>query len=338
MNDARFQGRLDEFAELIDEELVRLIESEAQVPNLHEGMVYSMGLDVGDRRVRGKRIRPALCLFTVDALGGELGRAVSFAVAIELLHNFALIHDDIQDGDTLRRGRPCTHLKFGIPHAINIGDYMLAKVFSTVWRDPRQSLAVREQLIQLINRTLDDIFVGQSLDISARGSSTFTMADYELVVSKKTGSYLAAPMIGGAIVAEADEDVILALEKFGHAIGPLFQIKDDLIDLTTGKGRDEIGSDIREGKRSYLVAAVSEVCSDGERAELFAILDKPREQTSAEDVQRAIEIFRRHGVMERAEAHCEALRMKGMEAIRGTPPELRETLESIAGLLAARTT
>ncbi len=338
MNDEVFQKKVSDFADLVDAELLRLVAMEEQIPDLHEGMIYAMGLDVPDRKVRGKRIRPVLCLVTAEALGAEARQALSFAAAIELLHNFALIHDDIEDGDTHRRGRDSTYRRYGLPHGINIGDYMFAKVFSTVWRDPHQTLPVREQLIELLNKTMDDLFVGQALDISARRLDQFTMADYERLVMKKTGSYLAAPMLGGALIAEADEEVIIAIGQFGRAMGPMFQIKDDIIDLTTGKGRSSIGSDIREGKRSYLVAVVSDLCTASEKEQLYAILDKPREQTNAADVEWSIALFNKYRVLERAEEHCEELRQHGMEVIADTPPELRSVLELAAETLAKRTT
>lgn len=332
-----FLERVEEYGEVIDHELIRVLGVGDQVPNLHDGMMYSMGLDVTDRKIRGKRVRPALCMLTAESLGVERERPLAFACAIELLHNFALVHDDIEDGDSMRRGRPCTYRKYGMAHGINIGDYMLAKVFDLVQRDPAQSLPVREQLMELLLETLEELFAGQSLDISARASRTFTMKDYERLVAKKTGSYLSAPMIGGALMAPAGEDTIAALRRFGNFIGPMFQVKDDLIDLTSDKGRGEVGNDIREGKRSYLVASLTEVCSESEREELYDILDQPRDETSSQDVAHVLELFRKHRIIERGEEHCESLRRQGMEALAGLPQPLRKVLETAAAVLAKRT-
>ncbi len=334
----KFQEQTLRYAELVDRELIRLIGMSEQVPHLHDGVLYSMGLDEEDRAIRGKRIRPALCLLTAEMLGTAPRNALTFACAIELLHNFALVHDDIEDGDSMRRGRPCTHVQYGLAHGINIGDFMLAKVFYFISRDPHMSMAVREQLIELLHRTLDHLFIGQSLDISARGQRHFTMTEYERLVAMKTGSYLVAPMLGGAIIAHAQEDTIEGLTKLGNALGPLFQIKDDIIDLTQGKGRGVIGSDIREGKRSYLVAAAAEKCSVEERERLFDILDREREETAAEDIQWVLELYERHGAVARGEQYCEELQSHALEAIKTLPKALRESLETATRILVSRTT
>ncbi|HMX61758.1 MAG TPA: polyprenyl synthetase family protein [Candidatus Sumerlaeota bacterium] len=338
MSAQNFANQLASYAELTDAELIRIIRSGEQVPNLHDGMIYSMGLDVEDRRIRGKRIRPALCLLTAESLGVPAQRALHFAAAIELLHNFALVHDDIEDGDTQRRGRPTTHIRFGLAHGINIGDFLLAKVFGTIWRDPHQTMAIREELVELLNLTLEDLFAGQALDISARNGNSFTMEEYETLVMKKTGSYLSAPMIGGAIIADADEEVILILQKLGRLLGPLFQIRDDIIDLTSGKGREAIGNDIREGKRSYLVAALCRHCSDAERAQIFTILNKPRESTTQDDVSAAIALFTHYDLINKASAHCEKLRREAVLLIADLPVRLRENLEQAIEILVNRET
>lgn len=333
-----FNDQSAAFAEMIDAELIRLNRETEPVANLHDGVMYSMGLDVEDRAVRGKRIRPVLCLMTTDALGRAPRKALAFACGIELLHNFALVHDDIEDGDEQRRGRPATWIKYGLAHGINIGDYMLARVFAVICRDPHNPLAIREQLMDLLHRTLEHLFIGQSLDISARASRNFSVADYQHLVSMKTGSYLVAPMLGGAIVGEADEDTITGLTRFGQALGPLFQIKDDIIDLTKGKGRGTIGNDIREGKRSYLVATTAEQCTAQEREELFDVLDKPRKETRDDDVARVIGLFSRYDAIKQGEAYCEELRKRAIESIAPAPPRLREVLETATSILVERTT
>src|SRR5690606_23969946 len=133
-----------------------------------------------------------------------------------------------------------TWTKYGLAHGINIGDFLLSRVYTVQCRDPHNPLAIREQLLELVHRTLEHIFIGQSLDISARESRDFTIAEYERIVAMKTGSYLVAPILGGAIVGGAGESVIESITRYGRAMGPLFQVKDDTIDLTTGKGRGAI--------------------------------------------------------------------------------------------------
>jgi geranylgeranyl diphosphate synthase, type I len=338
MDENLFQQKTLEYAELVDEELLRNFQHGEKIPNLHDASLYSMGLDSPDRSVRGKRIRPVLCLMTAEALGAPPRSALTFACAIELLHNFALVHDDIEDGDTMRRGRPATWQKYGLAHGVNIGDYMLFRTFRLLFRDPNNPLSVREQLTELFHLTQEHLFMGQSLDISARSQRDFKLPDYELIVVMKTGSYLAAPMLGGAIVARASEEIIEAITRFGRALGPLFQIKDDLIDLTSGKGRDSIGNDIKEGKRSYLVAAVTEQCSQDEATRLYDILDKPRAETTQDNVDWVIDLFKNHGAIDKAESYCQILHDRALGAITSVPKELKEVLETATKVLATRST
>ncbi|MBI1290512.1 polyprenyl synthetase family protein [bacterium] len=311
---------------------------EDPTPNLHEGALYSLGLDVEDRKVRGKRVRPALCLMIAEALGATRFAALPFAAAIEILHNFALVHDDIEDGDTMRRGRPSTWKVYGLAHGINTGDYMLAKVFQVILRDDRNPIETREQLLILLEKTLEELFAGQAMDISARSAHQFTVEEYNLLVSRKTGSYLAAPMLGGAIIAGAKPAVLHALDRLGHDLGPLFQVRDDLIDLTTGKGRGEIGNDIREGKRSYLVALASDRCGAGDRERLFSILDKPREATTADDVAWCVDLFRRVGAIDAAETRCRNLRDSALATVASLEQPLRGLLETTIRVMADRQT
>src|SRR5262249_47852873 len=134
-NMAKLDPRLEEFfatAERdIDHALRALISPhENAIPNLDDGLAYALGLD--GSRSHGKRLRPLLCLLVADSLGGRVRAAMPFAAAIELMHNFCLVHDDIEDGDEFRRGRPAVWKHFGLPHAINIGDYLFTKIFAAL--------------------------------------------------------------------------------------------------------------------------------------------------------------------------------------------------------------
>ncbi len=326
------QTLCDEIDAALEEQCRRM----PPVPGLHEGMTYALGLDPEGAGARGKRIRPVLCLLVCQALGGRTERALPFACAIEMLHNFALVHDDIEDGDTQRRGRDSVHVRFGLPHGINIGDYMLARVFRMLHEAPEWDEPLRSRLLALVDETLEELFSGQALDIEARARHTFTRREYTELVDRKTGSYLAAPLIGGALAAGARESVLGPLRELGRALGPLFQVRDDLIDLTSGKGRGQSGNDIREGKRSFLVACVAEECTPEERERLFVLLDKPREETTPEDVEEAVALYRRYGAEEEAERWCEALRNRAEEAIRPLPEQLAGLLHTVTVLLAKR--
>jgi len=329
---------IEEKSEQVDRRLAEFLGRDEPVENLHEALLYSLGLDIEDRIKRGKRIRPVLCLQACEALGGDAERAMPFACAIELVHNFCLIHDDIEDGDQMRRDRPSMWKRYGVPHAINIGDYMLTKVFVMLTRDGAiADPALNLRHLQLITDTLDHTHIGQALDMNARDNADFTMADYMRIAEEKTGYYLAAPIIGGAMAAGADDPTIEALGSFGQHIGPLFQIIDDLIDLTEGKGRGEIGCDICEGKRSYLVAFAAERATGDEKKRIFEILDLSREETTTEHISEIAELFERHGAQQSARDFAEELYAKAMRSIAAIPAPLRDLLETTFAHLAKRT-
>ncbi len=333
------ERRIAAACERVDEELERLIRSEEAIPGLHEGMLYALGLDLEDRVARGKRLRPALCLLTAQALGGEERRAMPFALAIELMHNFALVHDDIEDGDRMRRGRPCAYQRFGLAHGVNIGDYLFCKTLSALLDAPRYGLApaMTLRLLRLMSQTLDHTHIGQALDISARGRRDLTLDDYYRLVREKTGYYLAAPLLGGAITAGAPRAVLGALERLGHTLGPLFQIQDDLIDLTSAKGRDARGSDIREGKRSYCVVWTAPKLQGRERERFWRILDKPREKTTEADIAWMVAVFEHAGALEAAREEIRRLQEQSLIPLTSLPGELQSTLRAFVEHLAQRT-
>lgn len=329
---------IEEKSQWVDDQLLACLDTSEPVENLHDILLYALGLDIEERAKRGKRVRPVLCLQTCQALGGRMETAMPFACAIELMHNFCLIHDDLEDGDTVRRDRPAVWVRYGAAHAINAGDYMLTKVFRILAEDERiADSALRIALLQLITDTLDHTHIGQALDINARARHQFTLEDYLRIVEEKTGYYLAAPIVGGAMAAGAPASVLEAIRQFGRYIGPLFQVVDDLIDLTEGKGRGERGSDIREGKRSFLVATVAAKADAIQRQRLFEILDLPRQETTYAHVQEVIALFEAHGALDEARQYAHRLYDDAIQTLHGVPDPLKDLLESAFKNLAKRT-
>jgi len=309
------------------------------IANLDDGVRYTLGLDVGDASQRGKRLRPALAVLTCEALGGQRSQVMPFSVAIELMHNYFLIHDDIEDGDVMRHGRPTVWRQFGLAHAINIGDYLHGRVTAVVLRslDCGVEAAIVLRLLGLLAETLEHTHRGQALDMNARACADLTVEQYLATVMEKTGHYLAAPLIGGALIAGAQESLLDEIRAYGSAVGPMYQIVDDLIDLTEGKGRDERGADIREGKRSFLVAFALPRLRDAERKELLAILDRPRQATSVQDVARAIRILEECGAVEQAYTMVEDFSRQARAIAARMPERLCRLLTGAADFLGSRT-
>src|SRR3990167_2485100 len=194
------------------------------IPNLHDAIQYHMGTG-------GKRLRPLLAILTYEALGGRDEKILPFAAACEVLHNWFLVHDDIEDGDKVRRDKPAVWVKYGLAHAINAGDYMAQKVYELILNSRKYGVDEKivndllEAMVQTSIRTAE----GQAMDINMRSASP-SENDYMDMVIGKTAHYLTVPMVGAAILAGRKE-LIPRLIEFGMQIGPAFQIADDVLDL-----------------------------------------------------------------------------------------------------------
>ncbi len=299
------------------------------VPFLSDPIWYH--LDTG-----GKRIRPALCLVTCEVLGGDSEQAAYFAAAVELMHNMFLMHDDIADGDEIRRDKPAVWKQFGLGNGINAGDYLLAAALKAV-RQSHVDPSVCSRLTELFIATLLRTIEGQALDINQRCDARFTVEDYLRTTELKTGHYLVLGMLGGALIAGAPEVTIQSLKKLGENMGPAFQIRDDLIDLTAGKGRGGvIGSDIREGKASVLYAHALAHSMPDEQERLLEIMARPREETTDEEVSWVVDLYMRCGSPVFASETADALIAKAHEVLDYLPIEQQPALRELASYMAER--
>ncbi|SFM59920.1 polyprenyl synthetase family protein [Methanolobus profundi] len=201
----------------------------------------------------GKRLRPATVILAAEAVGSDLETALPAAVAVELVHNFTLVHDDIMDRDDIRRGMPAVHVKWGEAGAILAGDTLYSKAFEILTRapgEPERNL----KCIDILSKTCRDICEGQWMDVEFEDRTDVTKEEYLEMIEKKTGVLYAASMQIGAILGGASEEVSDAFYECGRLIGIAFQIYDDVIDMTTpeevlGKVR---GSDLMEGKKTLI--------------------------------------------------------------------------------------
>lgn len=287
-------------------------------------------------RTGGKRVRPALCLITCEALGGNPHEAIYFALAIEAMHNMFLIHDDIEDGDTMRRDQPTVWVQYGTANAINAGDYLLACAYKTTLASPI-SVEKKIALLQALTSTYERTVEGQALDINARAAEDFTVDKYMKMVELKTGYYLACGMAGGAIVSGASEQVVDKIWTLGKTMGPAFQIRDDLIDLTHGKGRGGvIGSDVKEGKASFLYSYALQVASAEDKKQLRNIMLKPRDETTDADIQWVLDVYNKYGAIKHAQKFADNLVEQAYKTIDEIPVENKMIFKEIASFMAQR--
>ncbi|MGR3318643.1 MAG: polyprenyl synthetase family protein [Candidatus Anammoxibacter sp.] len=255
----------------------------------------------------GKRIRPAICLITCEALGGNIDNAIHFALAVEILHNMFLMHDDIEDGDTVRRDKPTVWVKYGLANAVNAGDYMVALAYRSILSS-QTAIETKMKLLDIFTMTYGKTVEGQALDINARAGRDFTVEKYMKIVELKTGYYLACGIVGGVALAEHNNSNLETIWELGKNMGPAFQIKDDLIDLTIGKGRGGvIGSDISEGKASFPYAYTLEVADEDEKSQLSYIMSKERDKTDETDIKWVIHLYNKYDSLAYAQDYAEKL-------------------------------
>ncbi len=301
------------------------------IPNLHDAIWYHM--DTG-----GKRLRPVLAIATAEALGVDYRKVLPFAASCELMHNWLLVHDDIEDGDRVRRDKPALWVKYGTGHGINAGDLMAQKVFELILLSRERGVDDKTvfRLVDAIVRTAVKTSEGQALDMNMRKSDAPKEEEYMKMIELKTGYYLTIPMLGAAIISKNGSGLEEKIIKFGMLVGPAFQIADDLLDLTEGKGRGEIGADIKEGKRSIMVIHCSGVCTKPEKDKIFEILNKPRERTTKTDIFFVKRMFDKYGSLDYARKKADFLADESKKITKTMKPELREILNYFADYIVRR--
>lgn len=273
----------------------------------------------------GKRIRPTLCLLACEAMGGDPRHALPTAAAIELIHTFTLIHDDIMDEDLVRRGRPTIAAIWGNPIAITAGDGLFAIAFGAIARNATVPGVRPEQVLRLVTRASEtclDLCRGQTMDLLLEEDDTPKIDDYLEMVRLKTGVLLEYALEAGAILGGGNEKQVEAVKKFGAPLGMAFQIKDDLLNLTgtqpvLGK---PIGGDIIRGKRTLMVAHALEHLERQEARRLRAILDQAEHKTTPPHVDETIELMKGSGSLEFAEKKAEGLVEEAKASLRSLPP------------------
>lgn len=285
----------------------------------------------------GKRIRPALCLLCCEELGGRQEEALPFAAAVEILHNMLLVHDDVEDGDKVRRDAPTVWVKFGVENAVNLGDYMLGRAYSVIQRSPVEGNTTL-RLMAAFTSAYEHTCQGQARDLNQRGKADLSVEDYLETVRLKTGDYLALGMVGGAIIAGLSAEGVDRIRELGSNMGPAFQVRDDVIDLTRGKGRGgALGNDIREGKPSILYAHALSEADTADRNRLLKIMRRDRPDTSDDDVQWVISLYEKLGSIEFARSTAERLVEESYETIETIPVDNKQFFRTVARFMAERT-
>jgi geranylgeranyl diphosphate synthase, type I len=274
--DAATRSRLEARIGWVEDEIERVIASRPPDDELYAIQRYHLGLLSATfeplpreltRRYGGKKLRGVLCLLACEAAGGEAEAAVPAAAAIELIHNFSLIHDDLEDGDLERRHRPTVWRLWGIPQAVNAGSNMQALVHEAVLRLPERGVSAERTLAVAgaVTRAMLAMTEGQALDLGWQDRYDLRVDDYLRMARGKTASLTEAATWCGAAVTSPEPAVLKHCAGFGHAFGMAFQARDDYLGIW---GRSEqtgkpVGADIQQGKRSLPIVHALEKAAAG---------------------------------------------------------------------------
>ncbi|HLE97500.1 MAG TPA: polyprenyl synthetase family protein [Candidatus Thermoplasmatota archaeon] len=310
-------------------------------------------------RAGGKRLRPAMALLACEAAGGRREQALPFAVAVELVHVFSLVHDDIMDRDEMRRGRPTVHAKWGEPTAILAGDALLAKAFESVAQGPGSPEGRVRAILDLATSTRV-LCEGQALDMAFESRADVTVEEYRAMVRGKTGRLFELACRGGAYFAGgatagggsggreapgaaresrpagreptrapdasgprggSPERYVRPLEVYGAAFGEAFQVHDDLLDLTpAARTGKPFGSDLRAGKKTLVLLEGARLARGADADALRRVLGRrDASDVDVRDAARALEACGAVAAARRAVDEASARAEKALAALPATP-------------------
>ncbi len=272
----------------------------------------------------GKRLRPLVAYLACEALGGDGMKTIPFGVALEFIHTFTLIHDDIMDKDEMRRGMPAVHKKYGENAAILAGDTLFAKAFETI------SMIKNEAIVKRLTRNVaimaKEICEGQEMDMEFEEVEYVDEQIWLEMIEKKTARMFEHAAMGGAIIANANEDEIEAMRKYGLNLGMAFQIWDDCLDVIGNDIGKPVGSDIREGKKTLMYL-------HSYRLNKEALKDYGK----GGDVEKIIELFRKNGSIEYAKKAAYEYSNKAIDAIKNLKEsKAKDTLIKLAKFAVER--
>ncbi|MDB5000810.1 MAG: isoprenyl synthetase [Mucilaginibacter sp.] len=296
---------------------------------LYEPISYILALG-------GKRMRPALLLMACDLFGGDVEAALPPALAIEVFHNFTLMHDDIMDNAPLRRGCITVHEKWNQNVGILSGDVMLIEGYKLMMQVRDNIL---RQVLDIFNATAVGVCEGQQLDMNFESSNNIGIAEYINMIRLKTAVVLGGALKIGALIGEADQKDADLLSVFGEQLGIAFQLQDDILDVygNPEKFGKQVGGDIISNKKTYLLIKALELVKNEQATDLDNWL-AAKDFDPAEKVAAVTEIYNHLNIRQYAENEMQAYAEKAFEALEkiNLPEENKQYLRDFADGLLVR--
>jgi len=260
----------------------------------------------------GKRLRPMLVLLSAKAVGGKYSDAYYSGAAVELLHNFTLVHDDIMDNAEKRRGRLTLHVKYGDDTAILVGDSLLAVAYENLLKECKGNL---KDILSDFTKGLVEVCEGQSLDKEYESRSSVSLKEYIKMIQKKTAAMLEMCCSIGARLGKGSPGEIKALSSFGRNIGIAFQIQDDLLDIIASEAEfgKIIGGDLVEGKKTFLLVKALEKAKGNDRSTLLRLVRSGG--IKPDQVKKYKELYQKLGVIEDAKVEIKKYTSRALRSL-----------------------
>ena len=306
----------------------------------HLGWMNQEGAPSANGSSQGKALRPTLCLFACEALASAFDRALPAAAALELIHNFSLLHDDIQDQDLERRHQATAWSVWGVAKALVAGDAMHSTGDLVTLRAEHRGVApdVVLRVSEILTNSYLAMIEGQCLDLEFERRTDISTDEYLHMIACKTGALIRCGLETGALLADGDEAAVRAFAKFGEGLGRAFQIRDDYLGIwgdeaTLGKAT---GNDIRRRKKSYPVVFALERAAGAALDDLQRIYGQT--ELEEDDVQQVLAILDEVGAREQSQAITEAAANRALDALEPVllPEWARSEAEELVDFLARR--
>ncbi len=342
---AKLPGMFSRYKSSVEQELYRVVpdaeSSEAyRLLRYHLGWVDREGNEMETPISQGKALRPTLCLFACEALANDYSMALPAAAALELIHNFSLIHDDIQDQDVERRHQPTVWHLWGVPKAVAAGNAMQCTGDMALLEAGGKDVAPETVLrvSGILTESYLEMIQGQCLDLEFESRLDITSDEYLYMIACKTGALFRCGLEIGALLATDDPSVVRAFANFGEHLGQAFQIRDDYLGIwgdeaTLGKSTD---NDIRRRKKSFPVVFALERASGRAMEDLLRIYGQ--EELEEDDVQRVLAVLDEVGSQEHSQRITEAAAARALEALKpvSLPRWAQSEAEELVDFLARR--
>ncbi|GAB3660406.1 polyprenyl synthetase family protein [Echinicola sediminis] len=290
---------------------------------LYEPISYIMSLG-------GKRIRPLLTLLAYSLYRNDYEKILTPATAVEVFHNFTLVHDDIMDEAPLRRGQATVHKKWDTNTAILSGDVMLVKAYDMLLKVPEDKLAT---CLKLFNKTATEVCEGQQYDMNFETQENVLESEYIEMIRQKTAVLLGFALQYGAILGGASQEDAQRLYDFGVNVGIGFQLKDDLLDVYADKSKfgKQVGGDIIANKKTFLLIKTRELATGEDKRLLEDWLNKETFD-KAQKVKEVTEIYGNLGIQALTESKMESYFRKGFDQLEQLNVTKPEALKALKGL------